>query len=70
MNFYGLQTLVPETWADTRDEMYPPKSPSMTESVTSTDSSPDAAEIPPLPMEGDGPVDTSDPLGIKDSILG
>ncbi|KNC97690.1 uncharacterized protein SPPG_07153 [Spizellomyces punctatus DAOM BR117] len=67
-SFYGLQNAFPQTWGETRDE--PQKGPSTITSIISGDASPASADIPTLPHEADTPVDTSDPLGIRDSILG
>ncbi|KAJ3021313.1 hypothetical protein HKX48_008789 [Thoreauomyces humboldtii] len=73
MAFYGMQSLYPQTWGDTRDlpasggvgSTPMPKSPT-SDSIVSTDSAPNQA----VSGAGEAPLDTSDPLGIKESILG
>ncbi|KAJ3300604.1 hypothetical protein HK104_009261 [Borealophlyctis nickersoniae] len=63
LNFYGLQTLFPQTWVeDSTDRALPSKVPSMIMPM-------EAVNIP-LPAALEQAVDLSDPLGIKESIYG
>ncbi|KAI8825748.1 exocyst complex component Sec5-domain-containing protein [Fimicolochytrium jonesii] len=73
MDFYGLQTLYPQSWLDTRDKFSSSRTglgddESLAESLDDEDkqSPKEAAGT----GEDDGPIDTSDPLAVKDSILG
>ncbi|KAI9096429.1 exocyst complex component Sec5-domain-containing protein [Phlyctochytrium arcticum] len=66
-NFYGIQAHFPQTWGETRDDIG--NSPTHVGSIV-TDTGPSKIELLPLPLDSDGGIDTSDPLEIKDSVLG
>ncbi|KAJ3146816.1 hypothetical protein HDU86_008374 [Geranomyces michiganensis] len=74
MAFYGLSNMYPRTWAETRDEAATAGAAAGTgaSDVPATSDSAEASDstVPPVSAGSDDvPLDTSDPLGIRDSII-
>ncbi|KAJ3183125.1 hypothetical protein HDU87_007548 [Geranomyces variabilis] len=71
MAFYGLTNMYPQTWAETRDEATAADVASTGTTPASGDSAEaaDGAASPVGVGNDEVPLDTSDPLGIRDSII-
>ncbi|KAI8905678.1 exocyst complex component Sec5-domain-containing protein [Powellomyces hirtus] len=63
MEFYGLKTMYPQTWSDTRDQQ------SSDGNIPASDPLIPTSNPTPAPPVDDAPLDTSDPLGIRDSVI-
>ncbi|KAJ3151245.1 hypothetical protein HDU89_002084 [Geranomyces variabilis] len=74
MAFYGLTNMYPQTWAETRDEASAAGAAagSGTGSTAAAGDPAEAADGAALPVQvssDEVPLDTSDPLGVRDSII-